>query len=92
MIWPFANQGWTVISYWMMDAFFHEKFLTLFSMLLGMSLFLVGGERSDKQKGRILWRRHRSALSLRDAPWVRYLVTKRRGTGPKKAQERTSAA
>lgn len=57
LIWPFGNQGWTAISYWVMDAFFHEKFLTLFSMLFGMSLFLVGGERSDKQKGRILWRR-----------------------------------
>ena len=57
LIWPFPNQGWTAISYWVMDAFFHEKFLTLFSMLFGVSLFLVGGERSDRQKGRILWRR-----------------------------------
>ena len=57
LIWPFPNQGWTAISYWVMDAFFHDKFVTLFSMLFGVSLFLVGGERSDKQKTRILWRR-----------------------------------
>jgi uncharacterized protein len=57
LIWPFPNQGWTALSYWVMDAFFHEKFVTLFSMLFGVSLFLVGGERSDKQKGKILWRR-----------------------------------
>lgn len=50
LIWPFPNQGWTALSYWVMDAFFHEKFVTLFSMLFGVSLFLVGGERSDKQK------------------------------------------
>ena len=57
LIWPFPNHGWTAISYWVMDAFFHEKFLTLFSMLFGVSLYLVGGERSDKRKTRILWRR-----------------------------------
>ena len=55
--WPFPNEGWTAISFWVMDAFFHEKFVTLFSMLFGVSLFLVGGERSDKARGRILWRR-----------------------------------
>jgi uncharacterized protein len=55
--WPFPNEGWTAISYWFMDAFFHDKFITIFSMLFGVSLYLVGGERSDKNKGRILWRR-----------------------------------
>jgi uncharacterized protein len=50
LIWPFPNQGWTAISYWVMDAFFHDKFVTLFSMLFGVSPFLVGGERSDNQK------------------------------------------
>jgi uncharacterized protein len=61
--WPFPNEGATAISYWIMDAFFHEKFVTLFSMLFGISLFLVGGERADKGKSRILWRRL-SALFL----------------------------
>jgi uncharacterized protein len=55
--WPFPNQGWTAISYWVMDAFFHDKFLTLFSMLFGVSLFLVGGERDDKVRGVVLLRR-----------------------------------
>jgi uncharacterized protein len=55
--WPFGNAGWTAISYWIMDTFFHEKFLTLFSMLFGVSLFLVGGELSDRKKGIILARR-----------------------------------
>lgn len=55
--WPFPNEGATAISYWVMDAFFHEKFVTLFSMLFGISLYLVGGERSDPRRSRILWRR-----------------------------------
>ncbi|MFT3763487.1 MAG: DUF418 domain-containing protein [Pseudoxanthomonas sp.] len=57
LYWPFPNEGWTAISYWVMDAFFHEKFVALFSMLFGVSLFLVGGERSDKERSRILRRR-----------------------------------
>ena len=56
-MWLFPNQGGTAVSYWIMDTFFHEKFLSIFSMLFGISLFLVGGERSDCQKGRILARR-----------------------------------
>lgn len=57
LTWPFPNEGWTALSYWLMDAFFHEKFVTLFSMLFGISLFLVGGERTDKERSRILRRR-----------------------------------
>ncbi|KAF1005242.1 MAG: hypothetical protein GAK28_03494 [Luteibacter sp.] len=55
--WPFPNEGLTAFSYWFMDAFFHEKFVTLFSMLFGVSLFLVGGERNDPVRGRLLRRR-----------------------------------
>lgn len=54
--WPFPNEGATAVSYWVMDVFFHHKFLTLFSMLFGVSVFLVGGQ-GDKGKSRILWRR-----------------------------------
>lgn len=57
MMWLFPNQGWSAISYWIMDTFFHEKFLTIFSMLFGVSLFLVGGERTDRSRSRILARR-----------------------------------
>ena len=27
LIWPFPNQCWTATSYWVMAAFFHEKFV-----------------------------------------------------------------
>lgn len=55
--WLFPNTGLSAFSYWVMDTFFHDKFLTLFSMLFGISLFLVGGELSDRRKGKILARR-----------------------------------
>lgn len=56
-MWFFQNEGWTAISYWIMDTIFHDKFLSMFSMLFGISLFLVGGERSDRPRSRILARR-----------------------------------
>ncbi|WP_162252102.1 DUF418 domain-containing protein [Brevundimonas sp. Root1423] len=62
--WPFPNEGATAISFWVMDAFFHHKFLTLFGMLFGVSLFLVGGEWSDKARSRLLWRRLAALLAL----------------------------
>lgn len=56
-LWPFPNEGATAISKWVIDTFFHEKFITLFSMLFGVSLFLVGGDRTDTARGRLVWRR-----------------------------------
>ncbi len=54
LTWPFPNEGWTAISYWVVNVFFHEKFVTLFSMLFGVSLYLVGGEPSFEWPSRIL--------------------------------------
>jgi len=55
--WPFPHRGWTAFSYWIIDVFFREKFITLFSMLFGISVFLVGGERDDQVRSRLLRRR-----------------------------------
>ncbi len=55
--WPFPNDGPSAIGRWVVDAFFHQKFITLFSMLFGVSLFLVGGERTNEARGRLLRRR-----------------------------------
>jgi uncharacterized protein len=41
-------------SWLVMHAAFEFKCITLFSMLFGVSIFLVGGERSDKDRGRLL--------------------------------------
>ena len=45
-----ANQ-W---AHWVVQVFFQDKFRTLFSMLFGVSIFLVGGERSDRARGKLL--------------------------------------
>ncbi|WGM45314.1 hypothetical protein KOAAANKH_00176 [Brevundimonas sp. NIBR10] len=51
---PFAMAGANKIGTWVTDVFFHDKFRSLFSMLFGVSIFLVGGERSDKVRGKLL--------------------------------------
>lgn len=57
LTWPFPNEGLSALSFWLMDTLFHEKFVSVFSMLFGVSLFLVGGERADRARGRVLARR-----------------------------------
>jgi uncharacterized protein len=54
---PFSMAGTEGDAWWVVQTFFHYKFVTLFSMLFGVSLLLVGGERSDKPRGALLRRR-----------------------------------
>lgn len=55
---PFpAVIGASGLAQWAVDVFFQQKFVTLFSMLFGVSVFLVGGEQGDEAKGRVLRRR-----------------------------------
>lgn len=54
---PLGVDAASLWSWLAMHTFFEFKFITLFSMLFGVSLFLVGGERSDKDRGKILRRR-----------------------------------
>lgn len=54
---PIAIDESTLWSWLVMHVFFEFKMITLFSMLFGASIFLVGGERSDKDRGRVLLRR-----------------------------------
>lgn len=46
-----------VVATWVVDTFFSDKFRTLFTLLFGASIFLVGGETKDPDRGRVLWRR-----------------------------------
>ncbi|KQV62296.1 MULTISPECIES: DUF418 domain-containing protein [unclassified Caulobacter] len=48
-----ATLGVWVVTQWL----FQRKFVTLFAMLFGVSIFLVGGERSDLERGAILRKR-----------------------------------
>ncbi len=54
---PFPLIGASAVAHWLVEVFFHQKFVTLFSMLFGVSIFLVGGERGDEARGRVLRRR-----------------------------------
>lgn len=54
---PFALVGASAVAQWTVEVFFHQKFVTLFSMLFGVSIFLVGGERRNEACGRVLRRR-----------------------------------
>ena len=54
---PGATSHADLVGYWVTDVFFHDKFRTLFTMLFGVSVFLVGGEKTDERRGALLWRR-----------------------------------
>ena len=54
---PGSDTRADLIGLWVTDVFFSDKFRTLFTMLFGVSIFLVGGERFDEQRGRLLTRR-----------------------------------
>ncbi|MDB5420661.1 MAG: hypothetical protein JWR59_608, partial [Brevundimonas sp.] len=54
---PFSMEGANRVAVWVVEVFFHNKCRTLFSMLFGISIYLVGGERSDRARGALLRRR-----------------------------------
>ena len=55
---PLADAGQAdTIGHWVITTFFADKMRTLFTMLFGVSIFLVGGERSDLDRGSLLRRR-----------------------------------
>lgn len=55
--WPHGANPETLGVWFVTQWLFQRKFVTLFSMLFGVSIFLVGGERSEKDKGAILRKR-----------------------------------
>ncbi|ANP45156.1 DUF418 domain-containing protein [Candidatus Viadribacter manganicus] len=54
---PLAIDPSNAWSWFVPHVFFEAKFITLFSLLFGVSIFLVGAERSDKGRGKVLRRR-----------------------------------
>ena len=55
--WPHGT-GWeTLTALALTQIVFQRKFVSLFSMMFGVSVFLVGGERSDAERGMILRKR-----------------------------------
>ncbi|MDO1559178.1 DUF418 domain-containing protein [Brevundimonas sp. 2R-24] len=47
-----SQQAW-----WIGETFFRFKFISLFSMLFGVSIFLVGGDKTDEARNGVLQRR-----------------------------------
>lgn len=56
-LWPLGHSHASVGIWLVTQVCFREKFVTLFSMLFGASVFLVGGERGDHTRGPMLLRR-----------------------------------
>lgn len=54
---PFAMSGADKLGQWAVETVFAHKFRTLFALLFGVSVFLVGGERGDVERGALLNRR-----------------------------------
>lgn len=55
--WPHGTGPETLGVWFVTQWLFQRKFVTLFSMLFGVSIFLVGGERADKERGATLRKR-----------------------------------
>ena len=54
---PWPHDQANIFGHWVTEVFFHNKARSLFSMLFGVSIFLIGGERRDEARGALLWRR-----------------------------------
>ncbi|ATC33523.1 DUF418 domain-containing protein [Caulobacter vibrioides] len=55
--WPHGTGPDTLGVWFVTQWLFQRKFVTLFAMLFGVSIFLVGGERTDKERGSTLRKR-----------------------------------
>jgi uncharacterized protein len=54
---PGGLEGEAAAAWQVMHVFFQDKMRTLFSMLFGASIFLIGGERADLVRGKLLRKR-----------------------------------
>ena len=56
--WPFSPQtDASLATFAVMQTFFEAKMISMFSMLFGVSIYLVGGERRDPERSPVLRRR-----------------------------------
>jgi uncharacterized protein len=54
---PWPHNEANIVGHWVEAVFFQDKFRSLFSMLFGVSIFLIGGERHDPARSSLLVRR-----------------------------------
>lgn len=55
--WPHGHAPDTASVWYLTQVFFQQRFYTLFAMLFGVSIFLVGGDGTDRQRTVILVKR-----------------------------------
>ena len=67
-LWPLGMAPASVVVWWVTQVFFQQKFYSLFAMLFGASILMVGGEGGDaadgKERRRILILRLVSLLAI----------------------------
>jgi uncharacterized protein len=63
-LWPHGQQPASVAVWLVTQVFFQQKFYSLFAMLFGVSMLLVGGEGGDGSRTRILVLRLVSLLAI----------------------------
>jgi uncharacterized protein len=63
-LWPLGMAPASVAVWWITQLFFQQKFYSLFAMLFGASILLVGGEGGEKDRQRILTLRLVSLLAI----------------------------
>ncbi len=54
---PYPHDEANIVGHWATQTFFQDKFRSLFSMLFGCSIFLIGGDGSNLERNALLKRR-----------------------------------
>jgi uncharacterized protein len=63
-MWPLGMAPSSVAVWWVTQVFFQQKFYSMFAMLFGASILMVGGEGGDSDKRKILILRLVSLLAI----------------------------
>ncbi|WP_165184060.1 DUF418 domain-containing protein [Caulobacter soli] len=63
-LWPLGMAPASVAVWWITQVFFQQKFYSMFAMLFGASILMVGGEGGDAERRRILILRLVSLLAI----------------------------
>jgi uncharacterized protein len=56
-LWPHGQAPASLAVWWVTQVFFQQKFYTLFGMLFGASVLLIGGEGGDRSRTTMIFKR-----------------------------------
>ena len=63
-LWPHGQAPASLAVWWVTQVFFQQKFYTLFGMLFGASILLVGGEGGDRDRTTMIVKRLLALLAI----------------------------